>query len=269
MDFNQYLDQLKQTHLQTLPEKKGLSKCPYGCTNGYFIRVDEQNREWAKECKCRKELITNNRIRFASIPEMYKDVTLDNFKSSVYRQAESKKVISIVSQMIRAYLGKLQDHMDTGKGLYIYSHTKGSGKTRFAASIANELLKREIQTKFSTSSKIINEIRATWDKDKGGPSESDLLNALVSAEVLIIDDFGTEKIKDWINDKFYSIINERYNNKKVTFYTSNYEPSELPYDERIISRVKETSFIVQFPEECVRDLIADRDNEEMISQIGG
>jgi DNA replication protein DnaC len=208
------------------------------------------------------------RISFANLPDAFKDMTLENFKSSVYKQENSKKVISIVSQVIKAYLDKIESHKSIGKGLYIYSHTKGSGKTRFAASIANELIKKHnMRVKFATSSNIINEIKATWDKETRTCTQSALLSALSTTEVLVIDDFGTEKIYDFVNENFYSIVNERYNNRKLTIYTSNYDLSELPYEDRIRSRVKEMTFVIQFPEESVRDYIAEQDNIELIKSI--
>ena len=45
-------------------------------------------------------------------------------------------------------------------------------------------------------------IKATWDdRDR---KESDLLDALATVEVLVIDDFGTEIPKDWIGERFFN-----------------------------------------------------------------
>jgi DNA replication protein DnaC len=208
-----------------------------------------------------------NRLRFANIPETFREMTLSNFKFGVYRIPKSKEVINTVVGIIKEYLSSFESQKAIGKGLYIFSNTKGSGKTRMAASLANELMtKHNMQVKFSTSTSIINEIKKTWNKDNEY-NESDLLDALSTTPVLIIDDFGTEDVKGWIDEKFYSIINERYQNKKITIYTSNHSLNELKYGERIKSRVKETSYLIPFPEECVRDYIADHDNTEMLNKL--
>ena len=83
---------------------------------------------------------------------------------------------------------------------------------------------------------------------------------MVSAEFLVIDDFGTERTTDWAGEKFYQIVNKRYMNKKVTFYTSNFDLKTLKYDDRISSRIRERSFIVHFPEESVREVKAKQEN---------
>ena len=152
-------------------------------------------------------------------------------------------------------------------GLYIVSRTKGSGKTRMAASIANELVKKhKKQVKFAVSTRILDEIRNTWKKDSEY-AESRLIDQLCLADVLIIDDFGVERISPWVQEKFYNIINERYIHKKVTIYTSNVPIEELNYEDRITSRIKEVSYLMEFPEESVRDLIAKQHNKEMLEKL--
>lgn len=91
---------------------------------------------------------------------------------------------------------------------------------------------------------------------KNDYTESKLIDELVGTEILILDDFGTEQVKEWIDERFYNIINERYINKKVTFYTSNLSIDELQYNDRITNRIKETSYELHFPEESIREYIA-------------
>ncbi|MDF2858959.1 MAG: Helicase loader DnaI [Neobacillus sp.] len=211
-----------------------------------------------------------NRIKFANIPDAFKGMLLEIFNIDIYKLQKSRQVINLTLKVLNLYLDEIESHKATGKGLYIHSETKGSGKTRLVASIGNEMMRRyEIKVKFATSSNIIKEIKSTWDKENRTYTESALMDALATTPVLIIDDFGTEKIADWINDRFYNIINERYNNRLITMYTSNYPMDTLPYDERIKSRVKETTYIIGFPEESVRDYIAEHDNEEMLEKIMG
>ena len=112
------------------------------------------------------------------------------------------------------------------------------------------------QVKFSDAPTILAEIKRTYEKDTESQyTENKLLDALVTTEILVIDDFGTEKVTDWVNDKFYHIINQRYVNKKVTIYTSNEIISDLDYDKRIKDRVTEMSFVIHYPEESIREVI--------------
>jgi len=55
--------------------------------------------------------------------------------------------------------------------------------------------------------------------------------------------------------------------KKVTIYTSNSGIESLGYDDRIVNRIKERSFVLPFPEESVRDRISKENMNELINAI--
>ena len=204
-----------------------------------------------------------NKLSFAAIPETYKDVRLTDFKLSYYKTQESRDIFKASANHVKWYLDNLYQNIEHGKGIYFWSNTKGSGKTMMAAAVANELINTYHRyVKFATSLDILDEIRATYDRRNRDDeeTESTLLKDLTTSEFLVIDDFGTERATDWAGEKFYQIVNKRYINKKVTFFTSNYNLSTLNYDDRITDRIKERSFITHFPEESVREMIARRDN---------
>ena len=239
------------------------------CKNGWIIARDSRGYEVAKECECMKMRRMKNLLKFANIPDAFKDMRLETFRVDVYKDRKSKEDIKIVVDIVKEYFKIIEKNLENGQGLYFYSETKGSGKTRLAASIANELIhKHNIHVKFAVSTQIINEIKRTWDRESEY-TESKLLDALSAAKVLVIDDFGTEQVKGWINDKYYSILNERYINKKVTIFTSNCSIKGLPYNDRIINRVEEMAHPVPFPNESIRSYIAEQKNNEMINRIVG
>ncbi len=234
-----------------MKKSKNLKNSCDKCNGQGWIWIDNNT---VKECECRKELLTNNKVKFANIPEAFKDLRLSSFSTAYYQDKES---INQIVSVIKEYLTSIQDMKADGIGLYIWSRTKGSGKTRLATSLANELIyEHDMNVKFITSMDIIAEIRATWDKEANFTSESKLMEYLTTVEVLVIDDFGTETHKDWIDDKFYQIINTRYVNKLITLFTSNDSLNNSAYDERITSRITERSYQLHFPEQSIREGIA-------------
>ena len=238
--------------------------CPI-CHGSEWILVKKNGVEAAKPCQCRGRAVMSRRLRFADIPEAFRGMDLKTFRMDVYRNPDSKKRVSDACKIIKTYLDDFESQKERGMGLYIWSRTKGSGKTRIAAGIANELMKN-YAVKFAVSLTILQEIKNTWRRDTEC-SENQLLDALYTTDILVIDDFGVERPADWINDKMYQIINERYINQKVTIFTSNDPLDKLSYDDRITNRIKERTYQIAFPEESVRDHIAERMQEEIIEKV--
>jgi len=243
--------------------------CPK-CNGSGWIYYTENGYEFGKKCECWDKLVASRRLQFAELPEAFKDVKLSNFSLTCYKTIESRNVIAVAAKGVKHYLDNFKELQVRGMGLYLYSIAKGSGKTHMSVGIANELLKAH-QVKFAGSTTIIKEIKRTWNKKPGeyGETESQLLDSLAEVEVLIIDDFGTETPAGWINDKFYQIINDRYVSRKVTIFTSNSELDKLNYDDRITNRIKERTYQIAFPEESVRDYIAEKNNQELINNLKG
>jgi len=243
--------------------------CPL-CEGTGWVYYTDNGYEFAKKCKCWDKMVASRRLQFAELPEVFKDVKLRNFNLQIYRTIESRNLIAVAAKTITYYLENFDELKNQGMGLYLFSETKGSGKTRMAVGIANSLLNSH-QVKFAGSTTIIKEIKRTWNKkpSEDGETESQLLDSLAAVEVLIIDDFGTETPAGWINDKFYQIINDRYVGRKVTIFTSNAALDRLNYDERITNRIKERTYQIAFPEESVRDYIAEKNNQELINNLRG
>jgi DNA replication protein DnaC len=208
---------------------------------------------------------------FMNIPDAYRYCHLSDFKKDIYRTEEGKQDAKMVVSAVSFWLKNLDEMRERGKGIYFSSLAKGSGKTMMATALANKLSKEHgLQVKYATSVQIVNEIKASWNDHSR--EENDLLEALVMAEVLFLDDFGMEQEggeKNWINERFFHIINERYAEKKLTFFTSNKEISALQYDDRIKNRILEMTFQVPFPEESVREYIAQREQFELWERTGG
>ena len=245
-------------------------KCPK-CSGSGWILSEENGVTFAKECDCgtrRKDSLRNS-LQFANIPDTFAEARLDSFRKDIYRREESRVIIEKDCKAIKWWLDNIQVMKEQGTGLYLYSGAKGSGKTRMAVSIANELIyNKGISVKFATSIQILNEIKASW-KETEGLTEHQLLDDLSKAEVLIIDDFGIETVKDWIEEKLYHIINTRYINRMITIFTSNLAMDDLGYDDRIINRIKEKNFPLTFPNESVREYIAEDNLNKLKAVMAG
>ena len=139
--------------------------CPECGGTGWIWSRNEDGILYCEECSCgiRKKMILENQLQFAEMPDMYKDCSFANLKSGVYQLPESKETFIQAAKAVKYWIENLSQMQKQGIGLYIYSNTKGSGKTRFACSMANELIeKHQKSVKFTTSLKILDEIKSTW-----------------------------------------------------------------------------------------------------------
>lgn len=95
----------------------------------------------------------------------------------------------------------------------------GNGKTFITACIANELMKQEklfpATISMTTFGTILNKLSALLDGDK-----EHYLNNFKSCDLLILDDFGMERQKDYVREQVFGVIDARYLAQKPLIVTS-------------------------------------------------
>ena len=98
---------------------------------------------------------------------------------------------------------------------------KGIGKSFLMACLAGSLSRRNVGVAFVNTATMLSSTISTlknYNEDK-----QKVLDRYKKAEVLILDDIGTEYLTGWIyNEILYEIINYRHIHKLATFFTSNY-----------------------------------------------
>src|SRR5699024_9397720 len=76
------------------PEKSKISKstsdCPYGNCDGSGMILNAETNT-ATLCKCYYDQIVNKKLEFANIPENFKDLTINSFRTDLYKKIDSKQ----------------------------------------------------------------------------------------------------------------------------------------------------------------------------------
>lgn len=77
------------------------------------------------------------------------------------------------------------------------------------------------------------------DKRFGNGDEENKTERYYTADLLIIDDLGTELVNQFTLSCLYDVINSRINNRRCTFINTNLNKNEIEakYNERITSRL--------------------------------
>jgi DNA replication protein DnaC len=242
------------------------SKCPYGECDGSGITWLQNIKTLetkARYCKCRKEMIQAKRIEFANIPDEFKNLTVRSFSTDIYTSKESQSRAIAAKKITVNYIKKFKEFEEKAKGLYYYSKTKGSGKTRLALSLGNALLNSEHrQVRFITTLSLLQEIKSTYNQESQY-TESQLVEAISNVHILIIDDIGVEKPTKWVNEILYSIFDTRMKYNRITIFTSNCAMEDLQHDDRLKSRIFKMAIPVKMPEEDIRIQQSKQENEQL------
>ena len=171
--------------------------------------------------------------------------------------------IDYQKRLVNAFVVNFGIFRSQGRGLYICSKTKGSGKTMLSCCIANEVLKsHDIPVKFISMPEYIELV-----KDKGEAAKTKI-TAVMDAVLLIVDDIGAvTEDKDWISNAIFRLVNRRHENLLPTIYTSNIPIDRLKCDDRITSRIYEDSIPVMMPEISIRKKKADKSRQDFLDQV--
>jgi len=145
----------------------------------------------------------------------FRERTFENFKVNDSNRSAYRKSTEFASNF--------ENQLDNGKGI-IFIGNFGTGKTHLAASILQEVIKQEYTGVFVSIPDLIAKIRKSWD---GDGNESDLIDALVEADLVVMDDLGAENTKDWVRERLFVIINSRYERMLPTIFTTNCSFAEL------------------------------------------
>jgi DNA replication protein DnaC len=185
------------------------------CQGTGWVLVESGPGTTARRCKCYSE--RRNQILFeqANIPRRYRDCSFKNFE---IHNDSHKDAIKIVKKFVKNY--PVQD-----VGL-LFLGPCGVGKTHLAVATMNELIhKKRVPCYFCDFRELIRSIQSTYSSDSE-LTEVDVLSPIFHKDVLILDELGAKRTTAWVEETVFYIINNRYNNKKLTIFTSNYPDSD-------------------------------------------
>jgi DNA replication protein DnaC len=187
-------------------------------------KTDERNR------KAHLDEINRNYSEFAAkagIPPLYHHVNFMAFDKS----DESGAMVYLGVGFAQNPQGFLFLHGDTG-----------CGKTWLAVAIAHNMILEGRKVWFVRSLDLLNEVRRGINDN----SSRDILDKYKKSAILILDDLGSEKLTDWVNEIVYDLIDYRHSHLKPTIITSNLKGEEIAkvFGSRIMSRIKAAGPIV-------------------------
>ena len=175
--------------------------------------------------------VYNNSLEFTYKPCKYKkmfekqkeevktaetELLLAGMEDVDYKDKSRIKLLKWIDNFIEEY-----DPLKKHKGLYLHGNF-GSGKTFIVSAMFNELKKKGIVSEIVYFPTLLRDLKSNFDELET------TLAYLENVDLLLIDDIGAEKVSEWARDEILgTILQSRMNNRKTTFFTSNFTIEEL------------------------------------------
>ncbi len=188
---------------------------PVVCSFCFGTGMEVVPGKGARRCRCRTSSQQAKLLEAARIPRRYEQCSLQN-----YYPVQGKYYTNQGNAFRFAYtLARTYPAVDRG---LLFMGPVGVGKTHLSVAIMRDLVeKKGIPCLFYEFGSLLKEIQNSYNPISQ-TSELKVLAPVFEAEVLVLDELGASKPTDWVRDTMMQIINARYNDKKLTIFTTNY-----------------------------------------------
>ena len=175
-------------------------------------------------CKCLQMALSSKLSKLSSSQNEFK--SFNNINKGIMNEQDVKAY-----DLLKTWCGRYPNVTKTNVNVM---GGAGRGKTYLLECVANELINKGVVVVFKTAFEL-NELARLYHMGKSFEF-SDCMNA----DVLIIDDLGTEPVLKNVTVQYlYNLINVRQVNNRPTFVSTNLNPENIldRYDDRIFSRL--------------------------------
>ena len=196
---------------ESILERAENSVCEFCFGTGTRLESDEAGITSAVICDCRRSNSGTKTLEAARIPLRFRNCSFHNY----YPKNDSQ-------YFAHSFASRLAEEYPVVESGLLFMGPVGVGKTHLAIAVLKELIsKKGVGCLFYESGSLLKAIQDSYNP-VSQTSEMRVLAPVYQAEVLVLDELGATVPTNWVRDTMYQIINTRYNNKKLTIFTTNY-----------------------------------------------
>ena len=208
--------------------------------------------ESGHQCNCLKQALVSRAYRMSNLEnvlerENFKSFNINIFKDEAFENetmTPRENMVDIVG-IAEGFISNFDEN--NGDNLLFYG-TTGLGKTFLCNCIAKSLLDKNKIVIYQTAFTIL-EIIERHRFGRGDKQFNDYqYNLLFEADLLVIDDLGTEVANTFTNAEIFNIVNTRIIAGKKTLISTNLTPKEISetYTDRVFSRILDKFLPLKF-----------------------
>ena len=193
------------------------------CSDTGFTEKDGKQ----ERCSCFTRMLVEESMQNSDIAALH---TFEDFNENIFSTEQKTQMLEIKNYCLQFS----ENFPNVKKSNIVLCGGTGTGKTFLLSCIASKLKKRGFSVAFITAGKMFDILR------KYAFNKISDIDFLINADMLIIDDMGTEPIFNNITLEYtFMLINERAMLNKPMCISTNLLPDELKsrYTERISSRI--------------------------------
>ena len=204
-------------------------------TDGPSEGTGESKMVWAVPCDCTRGDRTDRVLAKARVPERYRHCDFDNYETdneieNVPREQLSAWNHSLAQAklVVRRFAQEFSPvrEIESEHGLLLMGPC-GVGKTHLAVSALKEIVLRGHRGLFYDYRELLKAIQDSYNPESQ-TTEMSVLEPVLEAELLVLDDVGSSKPSLWALETVGHILNTRYNEKRVTLLTTNFLDADAP-----------------------------------------
>ena len=184
-------------------------------------------------CDCMRRALVEAAYEASGLGGLIRTQSFENFSLDYY-EGETKALVGKNAELLRRFAEEFGN--DTYMNFLLIGGT-GLGKTHLSTSVAKKIIDRGHDVLYVTSLGMIGDFESKRFGD-GNEMKNDT-SRYTEAQLLMIDDLGTEVTNQFTIACLYDVINRRMNQRRSTIINTNlsYRELEARYSERITSRL--------------------------------